>query len=52
MYCTTFYNEMCIYYLFTGGENDHLNAIKERSCIKCIEENRDIIVGVKVRLDR
>ena len=35
-----------------GGENDHLNAIKLKSCIKCIQENRDILVGVKVRLDR
>ena len=35
-----------------GGENDHLNAIKLNSCIKCIQENRDILVGIKVRLDK
>lgn len=35
-----------------GGENDHLNAIKLDHCTKIIEENRDIIVGVKVRLDK
>eukprot|EP00093_Oithona_nana_P013343 13343.XXX_268142_265920_1 [CDS] Oithona nana genome sequencing. len=31
-----------------GGENDHLNALKLRQCIECIEANRDLIV----RLDR
>merc|ERR1719464_2468176 len=35
-----------------GGENDHLNAIKLKPCIDAIEANRDLIVGVKVRLDR
>lgn len=34
-----------------GGENDHLNALKLNACINCIEANRDLIVGVKVRLD-
>ena len=32
-----------------GGENDHLNALKLRQCIECIEANRDLIVGIKAR---
>ena len=35
-----------------GGENDHLNAVKKYLCAKVIKENRDTIVGVKVRLDK
>ena len=33
-------------------ETQSLNAIKLNSCIKCIQENRDILVGIKVRLDK
>ena len=35
-----------------GGESDHINAIKINSCVKCVEENRDLVVGIKVRLDK
>ncbi|XP_064642399.1 deacetylase Oant_2987-like [Lineus longissimus] len=33
-----------------GGECDSLNQVDPELCLECIEENRDIIVGVKVRL--
>lgn len=35
-----------------GGENDHLNSLKLKPLIKCVQEHPDLIVGVKVRLDR
>ena len=34
----------------TGGECDSLNQVDVSRCVKCIRENRDMIVGVKVRL--
>jgi dihydroorotase len=34
----------------TGGELDSLNQVHIEQCVKCIQENRDICVGVKVRL--
>ena len=33
-----------------GGELDSLNVVTVDDCAKCILENRDMIVGVKVRL--
>ncbi|VDI82193.1 Hypothetical predicted protein [Mytilus galloprovincialis] len=33
-----------------GGEIDSLNQVNVEACVKCIEANRDMIVGVKVRL--
>ncbi|XP_052760379.1 deacetylase Oant_2987-like isoform X1 [Mya arenaria] len=33
-----------------GGESDTLAILDEDSCVKCIQDNRDVIVGVKVRL--
>ena len=35
-----------------GGESDHINAIKKDMCIKTIQDNREIVIGVKVRLDK
>ena len=35
-----------------GGESDHLNALKTNLCVNTIKENKDVIVGVKVRLDK
>lgn len=39
MYCTV-----------KGGECDSLNQVDPESCAKCIQENRDVAVGVKLRL--
>ncbi|XP_074606507.1 deacetylase EF_0837-like isoform X2 [Acropora palmata] len=36
--------------LLKGGECDSLNQVDPDLCIKCINQNRDLIVGVKVRL--
>ncbi|XP_059096815.1 deacetylase Atu3266-like [Tigriopus californicus] len=36
----------------SGGESDHLNAIKQSLCVQCVKDNPDIIVGIKVRLDK
>ncbi|XP_045162393.1 deacetylase EF_0837-like isoform X1 [Mercenaria mercenaria] len=33
-----------------GGESDTLAILDEEECVKCIQANRDVIVGVKVRL--
>ena len=33
-----------------GGECDSLNQVNSKLCIDCINQNRDMIVGVKVRL--
>lgn len=33
-----------------GGESDTLAVLNEDACARCIQENRDVIVGVKVRL--
>ena len=33
-----------------GGESDTFAILDEEACQKCIEANRDVIVGVKVRL--
>ncbi|CAH1773076.1 unnamed protein product [Owenia fusiformis] len=33
-----------------GGESDCLNQVDTEMCIKAIEDNRDLVVGVKVRL--
>ena len=33
-----------------GGECDSLNQVDSDFCIKSINQNRDLIVGVKVRL--
>lgn len=35
---------------FKGGECDSLNQVDSDLCVKCIEENKDIAVGVKIRL--
>jgi len=37
-------------YTVKGGECDSLNQVDSKSCAECINQNRDIIVGVKVRL--
>ncbi|CAL1543798.1 unnamed protein product [Lymnaea stagnalis] len=34
----------------SGGECDSLNAVQVDDCVRVINENRDMIVGVKVRL--
>ena len=34
----------------TGGELDHLSDVDEDLCVQCIEANRDMVVGVKLRL--
>ena len=33
-----------------GGECDSLNQVDSKLCTDCINKNRDVIVGVKVRL--
>ena len=33
-----------------GGELDSLTQVDVDACVKCVSENRDMIVGVKVRL--
>ncbi|XP_060552566.1 deacetylase EF_0837-like isoform X1 [Ruditapes philippinarum] len=33
-----------------GGESDTLAILDENACVECVEANRDVIVGVKVRL--
>jgi len=33
-----------------GGESDTLAVLNEDACVKCIQDNRDVIVGVKIRL--
>ena len=33
-----------------GGECDSLNQVDVAQCVSCINENKDMIVGVKVRL--
>jgi len=39
-------------FVFTvkGGECDSLNQVSSKLCTECIKQNRDMIVGVKVRL--
>ena len=38
------------YFITPGGESDTFAVLDETACQKCIETNRDVIVGVKVRL--
>ena len=38
--------------LGTGGESDSINSIKTTLCSKIAKANKDIIVGLKVRLDK
>jgi predicted amidohydrolase len=40
------------HYLFSasGGELDSLSHVQLDDCVKCIEENKDVIVGIKIRL--
>ncbi|XP_061196886.1 deacetylase Atu3266-like [Saccostrea echinata] len=33
-----------------GGELDSLNVVSVDECVKCVVENRDIVVGIKLRL--
>lgn len=33
-----------------GGECDSLNQVDVDQCVSCVQENRDMVVGVKVRL--
>ncbi|XP_028402333.1 uncharacterized protein LOC114525284 [Dendronephthya gigantea] len=33
-----------------GGELDSLNHLQLDECVKCIEDNKDVIVGIKIRL--
>ncbi len=33
-----------------GGELDNLNQVREEPCLAAIEANRDMVVGVKIRL--
>ncbi|KAK3104680.1 hypothetical protein FSP39_007611 [Pinctada imbricata] len=35
-----------------GGEIDSLNSIRVKDCASCVQGNRDIVVGVKVRLSK
>jgi len=35
-----------------GGESDSINILKTDLCVKTLKENRDVLVGVKIRLDR
>lgn len=34
----------------SGGELDSLSHVQLDDCVKCIEENKDVIVGIKIRL--
>ena len=36
--------------LGAGGECDSLNQVDVKSCVDCVEKNRDLIVGIKIRL--
>ena len=36
--------------LGAGGECDSINQVSPDLCTKCIQDNLDLIVGVKVRL--
>ena len=38
--------------LGTGGESDSINSIKTALCSKIAKANKDIIIGLKVRLDK
>jgi len=40
----------CLFFTVKGGECDSLNQVNSKLCIECINQNRDVIVGVKVRL--
>ena len=33
-----------------GGECDSLNQVDPDLCLQCIHDNKDMIIGVKVRL--
>ena len=44
---------MCVYLTFRfgqGGELDSLNQVSAEACIDSVLSNRDIVVGIKVRL--
>ncbi|XP_064598947.1 deacetylase Atu3266-like isoform X2 [Liolophura sinensis] len=36
----------------SGGESESLHVVDIDDCVRCIEENRDVLVGVKVRLSK
>ena len=40
----------CLFFTVKGGECDSLNQVDSKLCTECINQNRDVIVGVKVRL--
>ena len=42
--------DLISYSIATGGESDTFAVLDEMACQKCIEANRDVIVGVKIRL--
>ena len=46
--CTV--NFAWLFFTVKGGECDSLNQVNSKLCTDCINENRDAIVGVKVRL--
>ena len=35
-----------------GGESDHVNCLKTQLCTNTLLKNKDLLVGVKIRLDR
>lgn len=39
-----------MFFTVKGGECDSLNQVDSNLCTLCINQNRDVIVGVKVRL--
>lgn len=43
-------SKFCLIFEAPGGESDTLAVLDEEACARCIQENRDVIVGVKVRL--
>lgn len=49
---TIFFTAVFNLFVFTvkGGECDSLNQVSSKLCTECIKQNRDMIVGVKVRL--
>lgn len=41
---------MLFFVLAKGGECDSLNQVDVELCAECVSKNKDMIVGVKVRL--
>jgi len=35
-----------------GGESDHVNCLKTQLCTRTLQQNKDLLIGVKIRLDQ